>query len=62
MFIDKRQFGQVTNQKNVYDDKGLLEDRINPQILDQFKSNPYTQSLQSYNYLYNPSYPSKPSV
>lgn len=31
-----------------YDEKKIGVDRINPDILDAFKSNPYTQSLQSW--------------
>jgi len=58
-FIDKRFIGQATNQKNVYDDKGLLESRIHPEFVDQFKKNPYTQSLSSYQIPYNPKYPTK---
>jgi hypothetical protein len=57
--IDKIQIGQVTNQRNVYDDQGLLSDRINPYNVQQFNSNPYTQKLSSYEYPYNPAYPQK---
>ena len=34
------------NDKNTLDTQ-TIEDRINPEILKQFKENPYTQSLQS---------------
>ena len=57
--IDKIQIGQVTNQKHVYDDQGLLADRIDPYNVQQFNSNPYTQKLSSYHIPYNPSYPQK---
>ena len=31
-----------------YDDKKIGDDRINPDLLNAFKSNPYTQSLNSW--------------
>jgi hypothetical protein len=37
----------VTTDKNILNDESI-SDRINPDILDAFKSNPYTQSLNSY--------------
>jgi hypothetical protein len=37
----------VTTEKNVLNDESISE-RIDPNILDAFKSNPYTQSLNSY--------------
>jgi hypothetical protein len=58
-FLDKRQIGQVTNQRNNYDDKGLLESRIHPEFVAQFNANPYTKSLSSFQVPYNPAYPSK---
>ena len=39
----------VTNDRFEYNNK-LVQDRISPDILDAFNSNPYTQSLQSYIY------------
>ena len=39
----------VTTDRFDYNNK-LVQDRINPDILDAFNSNPYTQSLQSYLY------------
>jgi hypothetical protein len=41
---------QITNDKNQYDDAELLLNQIDPNLLNPFKSNPYTKSLQSYNY------------
>jgi len=57
--IDKRFIGAVTNQRNNYDDKGMLESRIHPEFTKQFRDNPYTQSLNSYQVPYNPAYPIK---
>ena len=37
----------VTTDKDTLDNK-TIEDRINPEILDQFKKNPYTQPLDSF--------------
>ena len=37
----------VTTDKNILNDKSISQ-RINPEILDAFKSNPYTQPLNSY--------------
>jgi hypothetical protein len=39
----------VTTDRYEYNNK-LVQDRIDPTILDAFNSNPYTQSLQSYLY------------
>ena len=41
---------EITNDKNTYNDAELLLNQIDPQILNPFKNNPYTKSLQSYNY------------
>jgi len=43
-----------TQQKQLYGDHGMNKDRINPDILTAFKSNPYTQSLSSHEHQYNP--------
>ena len=59
IFIDKRQIGKITNQKPNYADKELLESRIHPVFVDQFKKNPFTQSLSSHIVPYNPAYPRK---
>jgi hypothetical protein len=59
--VDKRFIGRVTNQKNNYDDKGMLESRIHPEFTAQFRNNPYTQSLNSYQVPYNPAFPIKSS-
>ena len=40
---------QVTTFKDQLDNK-QLSDRINPQLLDSFNKNPYSQSLQSYKF------------
>lgn len=45
---------EITAQSQFYNDKAINNDRINPDILTPFKNNPYTQSLQSYAYQYNP--------
>jgi len=45
---------RITAQKNLYCDHDLLKDRINPEILDAYKKNPFTQSLQSHARQYNP--------
>ena len=37
----------ITTDKNTLDTQAI-EDRINPEILKQFKENPYTQPLDSY--------------
>jgi hypothetical protein len=37
-----------TNDRQTYDDNKIGVDRINPELLDAFRSNPYTQSLESY--------------
>ena len=55
----KQQIGLVTQQKPNYADKDLLQSRINPLFTEQFKKNPYTQSLSSYQVPYNPAYPKK---
>ena len=39
----------VTQEKNNYDYK-IMDERIEPELLDAFKNNPYTQSLSSYAY------------
>ena len=41
---------QITTDKNQYNDADLLLNQIDPSLLNPFKSNPYTKSLQSYNY------------
>tara|TARA_Y100001980_G_C14552382_1_gene336553 strand:+ start:611 stop:2383 length:1773 start_codon:yes stop_codon:yes gene_type:complete len=41
---------QLTTDKNQYKDAELLLNQIDPNLLNPFKSNPYTKSLQSYNY------------
>jgi len=38
----------LTAERNVYDEDKIGIDRINPALLDAFRSNPYTQSLESY--------------
>jgi hypothetical protein len=53
------QIGNFTRQPNVYDDKGVLDERINPYNVKQFQSNPYTQSLTSHIVPYNPAHPKK---
>ena len=58
-FVDKRFIGQVTNQRNNYDDKGLNEARLHPEFTKQFRDNPYTQSLSSHIIPYNPAAPRK---
>ncbi len=45
---------EITAQGQIYCDKTLLDDRINPEILKAFKDNPYTQSLESHQYQFNP--------
>ena len=57
--VDKRFIGAVTNQRLNMDDKGILEDRINPYAVSQFKKNPYSQSLTSHIIPYNPAHPRK---
>ena len=57
---NQRIIGDFSRQPQLYDDSQLLCDRINPSILSQFKNNPYSQSLTSHIYPYNPSYPTKP--
>ena len=57
--LAKRQIGAVTQQKPNYADKDQLQSRINPIFTEQFKKNPYTQSLSSYQVPYNPAYPRK---
>ena len=59
VFIDKRQIGNVTKQKANLADKDQLQSRINPLFTAQFRKNPYTQSLSSYQVPYNPAYPRK---
>tara|TARA_B100000242_G_C43051056_1_gene491057 strand:- start:1169 stop:3538 length:2370 start_codon:yes stop_codon:yes gene_type:complete len=39
----------VTQEKNNYDYK-IMDERIEPELLNAFKNNPYTQSLSSYAY------------
>ena len=41
---------KLPNDKNNYNDAELLLNQLDPQILNPFKSNPYTKSLESYNY------------
>jgi len=57
--LAKRQIGNITKQKINYADKDQLQSRINPIFTEQFKKNPYTQSLSSYQVPYNPAYPKK---
>ena len=45
--IPQTQSCGVTTNKDTLDNK-TIEDRINPEILKQFKDNPYTQPLDSY--------------
>lgn len=46
---------QITSQKQMYQDHQQLNNRLNPELLNVFKSNPYTQKLDSHGYLFNPS-------
>jgi hypothetical protein len=46
--------GKFTRQKQVYNDRKFMNDRINPVFVDQFKKNPYTQSLHSFQNVHNP--------
>ncbi len=47
--IDKEQI-QLTTMKNKLDDDELMSDRIDKELLNPFKNNPYTQSLSSFAY------------
>ena len=47
-------FGEVTKQGSQYDDTGILNDRLDNYNVAQFKKNPYTQSLHSYQIGQNP--------
>lgn len=50
---DKYNIGNFTRQKQIYD-HDINNDRINSVYVEQFKKNPYTQSLSSYIIPYNP--------
>ena len=39
-------YGKITGRQ--YYDEGIMCERINPDILQAFRSNPYTQSLNSW--------------
>jgi len=54
--VDKMWIGQATQQKGNYSNT-RTRDVYNPINVQQFKNNPYTQKLDSYNVPYNPSYP-----
>jgi len=56
MFLDKRQIGQVTSQRGNYSNE-RTRDIYNPTMTEQFRNNPYTQKLDSYQVPYNPAYP-----
>ena len=45
--IGKQQYGNVSKPKQQYDDAKIGIDRIQPDLLDQFRANPYTFSLTS---------------
>ena len=49
--------GEITANKTNYKDDDLLKSRINPEFVDQFNKNPYTQKLSSFINPYNPKYP-----
>jgi hypothetical protein len=46
--IEQPQFCGQTSEGNKVSDAPLLAERINPQLLNAFKENPYTQSLSSF--------------
>jgi hypothetical protein len=48
--IEQAQFCGQTTQKDRLNDKQLMAERVNPDLLDAFKSNPYTKSLSSFAY------------
>jgi len=41
---------ELTTMKNKLDDDELMSDRIDKELLNPFKNNPYTQSLSSFAY------------
>ena len=41
---------ELTTMKDHLDDKELMSDRIDKELLNPFKNNPYTQSLSSFAY------------
>lgn len=51
-----------TVQKAKYCDHDMLKDRISNYAIEQFNNNPYTQSLHSFIYPQNPSFPQKQSI
>jgi len=48
--IEQPQFCGQTSEGSKLKDGPLLAERINPELLDAFKENPYTQSLSSYSF------------
>ena len=53
---------EQTTQKKQYCDHDLLKSRIDPNIVDAFNKNPYTQSLQSFIRPTNPPFPQKQTI
>lgn len=51
---NKYHTGKMTKQKQKYNDCDFMNNRINSVFVDQFKKNPYTQSLHSYQNVQNP--------
>jgi hypothetical protein len=51
---------QITQQREIYGDAQYNRDRIDPGLLNAFKSNPYTQSLSSHIVPQNQAFPTKP--
>ena len=47
--IDKDRI-ELTTMKNKLDDDELMSDRIDKELLNPFRNNPYTQSLSSFAY------------
>ena len=55
--LGKLSIGKMTSTKQNYKDDELLKSRIQPEFLDQFNKNPYTQKLTSHIKPYNPKFP-----
>lgn len=51
---NKSHTGKMTREKQKYNDRNFMNDRMNSVFIDQFKKNPYTQSLHSYQNVQNP--------
>jgi hypothetical protein len=41
---------ELTRMRNKFDDSELMSDRIDEDLLNPFRNNPYTQSLSSFAY------------